>query len=201
MLKECSLDGCGKRAKARGFCQTHYSCWRRHSQHIIDATFPPQNDFEFLSDGTVKIFLTQGEHTIIDIEDFETVIPFRWHAGKYNCTTYAMRCIGRHKNEGMHVLLNATPSGLDTDHIDRDGRNNRRNNLRTATRAQNCQNRMRVKSLSGVTGVFQVGARRWQATIYANGQQIYLGSYPSKEQATQARLAGEKTYFGEFAPQ
>ena len=92
------------------------------------------------------------------------------------------------------------PRNNDIDHEDRNGLNNKINNLRLATRSDNCKNRsMAENNTSGVTGVsWAKKRRRWEARLKMNGKQKYLGYFVNKEDAIQARKEGEKKYFGKF---
>jgi hypothetical protein len=84
------------------------------------------------------------------------------------------------------------------DHINRDTYDNRLCNLRLATPSQNKQNSIGTSGrMKGVT--FHKGVNKWQAQIKANGKHIYLGLFPSEEQAHQAYLAASSEHHGEFA--
>ena len=92
------------------------------------------------------------------------------------------------------------PKNNDIDHEDGNGLNNKINNLRLATRSDNCKNRsMNENNTSGVTGVTWVKqAQKWRARIMIDYKSIVLGSYINKEDAIQTRIEAEKKYFGEF---
>jgi len=92
------------------------------------------------------------------------------------------------------------PRNNDIDHEDRNGLNNKINNLRLATRSDNCKNRKFQKNnTSGITGVSWEKRRgKWLAQIKLNGKVKYLGLYINKEDADQARKEAEKKYFGKF---
>ena len=89
------------------------------------------------------------------------------------------------------------------DHINRDGLDNRWENLREATHSQNSTNRsVRVTSASGITGVyFRKDNKTWQADITVNKVRKSLGSFATKDQAVAARKIAEAKYHGEFAAQ
>lgn len=82
------------------------------------------------------------------------------------------------------------------DHINGDGKDNRIANLRAATPMVNSQNQSRRHdNKSGVTGVIWLPKfRRWQASIKVNYRNIYLGRYPSFEEAVIARKQGEERF-------
>jgi len=80
------------------------------------------------------------------------------------------------------------------DHINTDGEDNRPENLRESTQAQNRYN----ATYGPLRGVESHGAK-WRARIQVNGKRIELGSYASREEAITAYEAGAEKYFGEFA--
>tara|TARA_R110000765_G_C18627492_1_gene572477 strand:+ start:64 stop:594 length:531 start_codon:yes stop_codon:yes gene_type:complete len=92
------------------------------------------------------------------------------------------------------------PRNNSIDHEDRNGLNNKINNLRLATCPENGRNRkFQRNNTSGVTGVCWLKKRkRWVAQIKINGKPMWVGSYVNKEDAMQARKEAEKKYFGEF---
>ena len=92
------------------------------------------------------------------------------------------------------------PRNNDIDHEDRNGLNNKINNLRLATRSDNSKNRsMAENNTSGATGVTWDKKRgRWRAQIKLNGKCKFLGHYINIQDAIQARKEAEKKYFGKF---
>ena len=88
------------------------------------------------------------------------------------------------------------PSGS-LDHIDRDGTNNRLENLRIATQSQNNANST-ARAASGFKGVYAVG-RRWRARIKVAGQNRSLGTFATAEAAGNAYAEAAREAFGEFA--
>jgi hypothetical protein len=87
------------------------------------------------------------------------------------------------------------------DHIDGDKTNNRVENLREATRAENMRNKMRyANNTSGLKGVHWYRAgNKWRATIKAGGKQKYLGSFDCKAAAYLAYVVASNEAHGEFA--
>lgn len=133
------------------------------------------------------ILLTQGYRAVVDDNDYDWLSKNRWYYKK----GYAVRqqnIMGKQKTMFMHRLINATPDGMDTDHINRNKLDNRRSNLRSATRQENVNNTgKRVTNKSGVKGVcWHNGERMWRAQITKDGKKYFLGRFDSLEKAAQA---------------
>lgn len=149
-----------------------------------------------------EIPLTQGKVALVDDEDFEAVAAVKWCAKRGGQTYYAERHIpcpgGSRPTERMHRLVLARVLGRDLlkgehpDHINGDGLDNQRSNLRVATRAQNMRNcrRRSANPSSQYLGVsFHKDSGKWQAQVRVPGKQIHLGIHSSELAAAQAREA------------
>lgn len=153
-----------------------------------------------------KLKLTQGKYAILDKEDYENLKKFKWHYGEYGKTGYAKRLIWDKKNKKskivrMHHFVLPLRKGYMVDHINGNGIDNRRNNLRLVTKSQNMMNSgVRKNSTTKVTGVsWHKQIKRWRAYISINKKQISLGTYLSLEEAIKARLNGENKFHKTFA--
>ena len=148
-----------------------------------------------------RIPLTQGKFAIVDNKNYEWLNQWKW----YFKLGYATRNIDldnkKRKTLFMHRLINNTPDGFETDHINRNKLDNRKENLRTVTHSQNVISREKQSNnTSGHTGIFWYKDRqKWVASIVVNKKQIYLGSYSKIGVAWLARRWGERLYHGEFA--
>jgi hypothetical protein len=148
--------------------------------------------------------LSNGLETTVDDEDYVWLSVKPWFPRQGPYTFYAFRtehvfANGRRATISMHSLIMLPPRHLEVDHIDGDGLNNQRSNLRIVTRQQNsCNRRVRRDSSTGVRGVFPQGNGTWKALICIHGKQIYLGTYPTIEAAAAVRAAAETKYFGEY---
>lgn len=153
-------------------------------------------------DGAIAIVpLTDGYVAVIDAADVHLVEGRLWHANPWPRTTYARASVraedGRFKKVRMHNLL--TGWGR-VDHIDGDGLNNRRENLRPATSSQNNRNaKRRSDNTSGFKGVtWRRRERKWAAQIRVDGKNMYLGHFDSPEAAHAAYCKASAELHGEF---
>lgn len=140
--------------------------------------------------------MTRGLFAVIDEADWPTVSQHKWHARTYESgCTYALTNTPDGGKLSMHNLL-AGRDGFTVDHRDRDGLNNRRENLRVATRSQNNQNRR--KQRGEYKGVHPHG-KRWRAIIQANGERKHIGTFDTPELAARAYDDEARKLHGEFA--
>lgn len=150
--------------------------------------------------------LTRGYVAVIDAADAEIVGQHNWMAFVMTGRNmvYASTNIGGRKNHRtvlMHRLIAGEPKGLQVDHRDGDGLNNRRENLRAATHADNQRNsRTPVTNSSGFKGVSLCnGGPKWQARISVDNITRYLGVFETKEEAAEAYMKAAQRLHGEFA--
>jgi hypothetical protein len=146
----------------------------------------------------VDIPLTRGMWATIDLADFERVRTFKWQPHKEGRTWYARNSTS--STTSMHRVIMQATTGQFIDHIDGDGLNNRRSNLRFATLSQNQGNRRLSKNnKSGYKGVsWNNHSRKWLAQIVIQNKNIYLGLFDSIEDARVAYAEAAKRYFGDF---
>lgn len=153
-----------------------------------------------------RVYLGRGLFAVIDTADAELVFEHRWYATRMGKRIYAYRRIRNGKNapqEFMHRLLLGLDrhDGLSVDHVNGDGLDNRRANLRLATNAENGRNRgPNRNNTSGYKRVcWHRGAQKWLASIQVNRQQINLGLYDDPVEAALAYDRAAIEHFGEFA--
>ena len=151
-----------------------------------------------------KITLTQGQFTKVDPEDFLWLSQDKWRCQTRPHSCYAIRN-GRtgkkRKHIWMHREIMKTPKHLVCDHINRDGLDNRKKNLRNCTAMENLLNRGPYKnSLSKYKGVsWKNKKKKWEVAITKADCCKYLGSFESEIEAAKAHDAAAKILHGEFA--
>lgn len=146
--------------------------------------------------------LTQGYEAMIDAADVHLVEGFNWCASVDGNTIYAQRSGPRPEKRTiiLHRVLMGEPEGLEVDHCNGNGLDNRRANLRVATTAQNAQNRrITERNTSGFKGVhWDKRDRKWRARIVLDGERISLGLFTTPEAAHAAYCSASAKFHGEF---
>ncbi len=142
----------------------------------------------------------KGHFALVDDADFELASTLTWslHRSK---RSYGEVLYATNGSRGLHRLIMGDPPGLDVDHRDGDGLNNQRSNLRVATGSQNCRNSRKAANCSSqFKGVsWTPTTERWLANIYADGRNLYLGSFRNEAEAALAYNVAARDCFGEFA--
>lgn len=144
--------------------------------------------------------LTQGKYAIVDAQDFEQLSRRKWHALKGSTTYYAVHTQGR-KSIRMHRMITKAPKDMVVDHIDHNGLNNTRANLRLCTKTQNAQNqRPQKNSTSPYKGVhYDKKAKGYYAKITYKGKRITIGKFKNEIEAAKAYDKEAKKRFGQYA--
>jgi hypothetical protein len=132
-----------------------------------------------------EILLTQGKVALVDDEDYERLSKHTWQANKQQDGLYYAQRSVYHKGKRIHIKMHREilgffyRDGKITDHKNRNGLDNQRNNLRPTTRAINRINsRMQKDNRSGFRGVsWYKRDDRWQVYIRINGIAMFFGRY------------------------
>ena len=153
-----------------------------------------------------KIRLTEGKCTIVDQKDFYRLNDFQWcvagSKGKFYVFGGQRISPEEIKLVRLHRLIINAPDGLLVDHRNTDSLDNRRTNLRLATRSQNCCNRRKTKSKtsSRFIGVyFDKRKDLWSACINFHRKRIWLGYFKNEIDAAKAYDKAALEYHKEFA--
>jgi len=155
-----------------------------------------EGDFAFIP-------LSKGYEAIIDLIDLPLVQGKKFYLSNTHRSFYAMRSDivdGKNKTVYLHRLLMGSPVGFEIDHIDGNGLNNRRQNLRITTRAQNARNmRKHVDNKSGFKGVsWNSEKQKWEGRIHTKEKRVFLGYFESAEIAYKAYVMASENMHGEF---
>ena len=142
-----------------------------------------------------KIKLNKNFEVIVDDSNFDWLNQWKWyehHGYAVRSKRVELRKFNKSCQIFMHRLINQTPDDFDTDHINRDKLDNRKENLRTVTRTQNQLNKGRQKNnISGYEGVtWDKRKEKWVSRISVNRKQIFLGQFTSLQGAWLARRWG-----------
>lgn len=149
------------------------------------------------------VTLTKGHTAVIDAADADFVGIFNWWAQEMPHAVYAARTTPRGEGKKkifLHRYLMRPPEGMDVDHIDGDGMNNRRSNLRVATRHENaCNQKIRAANTSGFKGVsFEKFTGRWAASICSNNKYKRIGRFDTVDEAGAAYAEWSRSLHGRF---
>jgi len=167
----------------------------RRRQPVRTAPPEPPND------AIRYIALTQGKYAIVDAADYEWLNQWKWCAMFRGSKVYAMR-VERGKTILMHREIMKPPQGMVVDHIDGNGVNNRRVNMRNCTQRQNCHNRRpRENVTSQFAGVYKRKSQpdKWYARVRSGPIRAYLGPFDDEIEAAKARDQKARELHGEFA--
>ena len=155
--------------------------------------------------------LTKGYEAIIDVEDVPLVEGWNWSAREERRRDGTVRIIYAGRNGfnptkkkwftiRMHQAILPPADNREPDHADCNGLNNRRHNLRLATKNENQHNRRRnANNTTGAKGVSLVReSGKYRADIQVNGVAFYLGRFDSLEEASRAYVAESRRLHGAF---
>lgn len=157
-----------------------------------------------MRDEIKAIPLTQGKCAIVDSDDYEELNKHKWCAVKYpNGQFYALRGSGDpHKTPiRMHRKIMDFPKTGEIDHINGNGLDNRKCNLRNISHKNNIQNsRLSARNKSGYKGVrWDKEREKWIVWIGFNLKRINLGRFSDIVEAARAYDKAAKKYFGDTA--
>jgi hypothetical protein len=153
-----------------------------------------------------RIPLTRDKYAIVDPEDYERLNKYKWHAKKCKNTFYACRTQGSRRNKTeikIHREVIKPPAGMLVDHINHNGLDNRKANLRPATHQQNIFNRTyknKKGSSSKYKGVsWTPHVKMWRVRVWFNYKSKNIGYFNDEIEAAKAYDEAVKKYHGDFA--
>jgi len=153
----------------------------------------------------INVHRTKNLYTKVSEEDYENLSKFKWYTFNKPHGQYAYRFKkkedGKKTSEEMQVTIMGSREGLEIDHIDRNGLNNQRENLRWVTSSQNKMNqKLRKDNFHGIKGISWCPHRaKWQAYIQVDKKRLPLGRFKTAKEALDVRLAAEQEHYGEHA--
>ena len=178
----------------RGLTQS-CGCVRKTSCFTTGSQNHKQNPYDIDGEFGIMWSLNTNEEIYFDICCAKDVLAHCWTVDNngYPSTTIS----------GKRVLMHVFLGYKNYDHIDKNKRNNRIENLRQCTTQENNRNKSVGKNnRSGIIGVYwKDDTNKWYAQITIDYKAICLGSFYDKDDAIKARLIAEQKYFGKFAPQ
>jgi AP2 domain. len=172
-------------------CRKHYLQMYKHNK--IEPTIYDRNEI-IIHDDFAEIVIKDKQQNIIayaqiDIEDVEKIKNLKWHIKKSRNTNYVA-----YNDKGRAVFLHRfilDYDGVDdVDHIDHNGLNNRKSNLRIISHSLNLMNQHNFNN-----GIKKTPSEKYSSNITINGKSKYLGTYDTFEEAKQARIKFEKTLY------
>jgi hypothetical protein len=154
---------------------------------------PPKFNSFVIKGFYAYLFLTQGKKTVIGIGYLEKVLNHRWHARRNGNVWYAARRFSKGSSQTLHNYMTGFTQ---TDHIDYDGLNNLRSNMREGGNGINQRNQTDSgRNTSGYRGVHKrKDDGRFEAGIRVSGRTVHLGRYGTAEEAARAYDKALKRY-------
>jgi hypothetical protein len=155
-----------------------------------------------------EIKLNEGYITLVDDDDYEWLCQWKWYVRHSDKTDYVIRTAyhkGVYKTVSMHREIMHSTKGQEVDHIDHNGLNNQKLNLRNCSKSQNQSNssgRIRRKSIyKGVNYKKDPYSNhsRFVAQIQINKKKVHIGSFKTEIEAAYAYDKKAKELFGEYA--
>lgn len=180
-----------KTIKGKHYCPKHLSRHYR-KQDMNKTSIYDENEYIIESD-VAKIVLRDlhGEvagEAVIDIDDVNRCKKYKWHIrSSKGRTKYVVASLPENEKIHLHRFIIGYDGPLDVDHINRNGLDNRKANLRIVTHAENTAN-------NANTGIRKTEAGRYIASCCRNYKTHYIGTYDNYDEAVAARAAFIKQY-------
>lgn len=166
------------------YCRKHYLQIYKHGE--VARTIYDRNSVTICEKfAQIELYNVRGNvvgYTMIDLDDVDKCLKYKWHLKRSRNTSYAVTTINEREKMFLHRLILDYSGKMDVDHINFDGLDNRKSNLRIVSHSENIANNKK-------TGVKRVPSGKWQASICYNYNTIYIGTYDTEAEALTAREA------------
>lgn len=170
-------------------CPKHLTQYYRYGK-FLSSTIYDKNEIIVHDDAAEIILKDKYQNVvgraIIDIEDIEKCSQYKWHIRNSGNNQYAISSLPNNKKLHLHRFVLGYEGECDVDHIDHNGLNNKKENLRIVSHADNIRNQKIDRK-----GIKRIPSGRYQVTITQNYITKYLGTYDTYEEALQARINAE----------
>lgn len=180
---ECKI----RKIKDLYLCPKHVTQYYRYGKFLKNTIYDNNKYIIDEEQNLCKIELRNKKceivgYAIIDLEDVDKCKKYKWHMRKGTSTNYVIASLSENEKLHLHRYLTNCPEDMEVDHIDYDGLNNKKENLRIVTHSQNGANRK-----NNNVGVIKVPSNNYQASIMKDYEHNYIGTFSSKEEAIEAR--------------
>ena len=198
-LRKCTVKNCDNKQRAKGYCTKHLYQLKKYGR-ILKRTKNDKNEIIKHKD-YAEVVLYKGRSAEqrrmgkvkIDLDDIKKVSKYKWVSDGLGYAKTDTTENGKRKLLKMHILILGKKKDRITDHINNDGLDNRKQNLRHATYSQNCMNKnSKGYSWNKLMDMYEV-------YINNNKKRIHLGFYKTEKEAKKIRLKAEKKYFKEYS--
>lgn len=198
----CKVVGC-KETKifAKGYCSRHYNQIRKYGK-IQDRINKNEHAYRIENDIAYVDIYDKNEmkidEVIIDVEDLDIIKQSSWSLTKGRHTNY---CKSNLLGLLHRIILGVSDSSVIVDHINHNGLDNRKCNLRICTNQENiCNCEIPKNNKSGCKGVYWAkDKQKWAVQVTINNKTKYIGRYDKLEDAIKARQEASEKYYGEYA--
>jgi hypothetical protein len=154
----------------------------------------------------IRIPLSQGYEALIDDTDYDLISHIAWYADvRPDGNVYARGNVtlfdGKRTTVQLHRIIMDAPAGVQVDHIDRNGLNCIKSNMRLCTDSQNKCNATRLQSENGTgyRGVRETRSGRYEARVNVRGENVYRELFDDPVEAAKAYNTAASKHHGEFA--
>lgn len=207
-VKICSIDGCSTEQDCRGMCSRHL--WQmKHYGQIMNTARKRGEPNRFTLENEVAVMILDDHwgrekaKVLLDAKDIETVSKHKWFllSQRKGRVLYAhTRINGKFVRLHSFILNFQGDRFTQIDHINRDGLDNRRVNLRIGSSSQNHANSAPRSNKTGYRGVeFDDRKERYYAHIRVKNKTQYIGCFKTAVEAARAYNEEAVRVHGEFA--